>query len=524
MGNKIEPVHEETQEAIDLDAEDLCDTDEKDPILLLKHSEHHVQAILEERDDIAEEAKHRHICSCPPHGHIASLVTNVAAIAVFWAVTWSLTNKDSLPRGNLFGLIFLYVFSVLGGKLMTLINIPHLPPLPRLLGMMVAGFLIRNIPFTNDIVKIDVKWGAALRNIALSIILALAGLGLNPQALNKLKAVCFRLSLGPCIIESCSAAVISHFLMGLPWDWGFMLGFVIGAVSPAIVVLSMLGLQARGYGVDKGIPTLLIAAGSMDDIVAITGFNTFLGMAFSTGSTVDSLLHGLMEVSIGAGAGVFLGIFICYFPSKDRRRLAWKRTFFVMGLSMFSLLGSKYFGIHGSGGLCTIVLSFIGGMKWSEEKRAVEEKVAIAWTIFQPFLFGLIGAEISIAALKPETVGLCLATLGLALMVRLIATFLLVTFSGFNFKEKIFIALAWIPKATVQAAIGSVALDTARLEEDKTLEEYGLNILTVAFLGILITAPAGALIIGLAGPKLLHKTQSGADDGLRKQSRVASPV
>ncbi|XP_062838507.1 sodium/hydrogen exchanger 9B2-like [Anolis carolinensis] len=523
MGNRIWPMPAE-QEVVDLDPHGTGDEDEEDPILLLKHSEHHVQAILEERDHIPEEVRRKHLCHCPPQGHLASLVTNVAAVVVFWSVAWSLTNKDSLPRGNLFGLIFIYVFSVLGGKLMTLINIPHLPPLPRLLGMMVSGFLIRNIPFTNEIVKIDVKWGAALRNIALSIILALAGLGLNPQALNKLKAVCFRLSLGPCIIESCAGAIFSHFLMGLPWEWGFMLGFVIGAVSPAIVVLSMLGLQARGYGVDKGIPTLLIAAGSMDDIVAITGFNTFLGMAFSTGTTLDSLLHGLMEVAIGAGAGVVLGIFICYFPSKDQARLVWKRTFFIMGLSMFSLLGSKYFGVHGSGGLCTIVLSFLGGMRWSEEKGAVEEMVAIAWTIFQPFLFGLIGAEISISALKPHTVGLCLATLGLALIVRLIATFLLVTFSGFNFKEKIFIALAWIPKATVQAAIGSVALDTARLEKDKTLEEYGLNILTVAFLGILITAPAGALIIGLAGPKLLHKTQSGSQEGLRKESRVASPV
>nr|XP_020661074.1 mitochondrial sodium/hydrogen exchanger 9B2-like [Pogona vitticeps] len=392
--------------------------------------------------------------------------------------------------------------------------------------MLLAGSLIRNIPFTSNIVKINVQWGAVLRNIALSIILALAGLGLNPEALYKLKAVCLRLSLGPCIIESCAAAVISHFIMGLPWEWAFMLGFVLGAVSPAIVVLSMLGLQARGYGVDKGIPTLLIAAGSVDDIVAITGFNTFLGMAFSSGSTIKSLLHGVMEIAIGIGAGVVLGIFIWYFPSRDQTALAWKRTFFVMGLSAFSLLGSRIFNIHGSGGLCTIIFAFLGGLAWGDEKKAVEEKVSVAWHIFQPFLFGLIGAEISVISLGIKMVGLCLATLGLALAVRVIATFLMATAAGFDFKEKLFIALAWIPKATVQAAIGSVALDTARLHNIEQLQQYGLSILTVAFLAILITAPTGALIIGLTGPKLLHKT-SGSDsveDRTQKGKKLRSPV
>ncbi|ETE71846.1 Mitochondrial sodium/hydrogen exchanger 9B2, partial [Ophiophagus hannah] len=311
-------------------------------------------------------------------------------------------------------------------------------------------------------------------------------------ALNKLKAVCFRLCMGPCITEACSAAVISHFIMKFPWVWGFMLGFVLGAVSPAVVVLSMLMLQRQGLGVDQGIPTLLIAAASIDDIVAITGFNIFLGMAFSSGSTLRSIFRGLVEV----------------------KSIVWKRAFFVIGLSAFSLLCSKRFGFPGSGGLCVIVLSFLAGMSWSNEKKAVQEVVTFAWQVSQPFLFGLIGAEISITSLGLETVGLCLSTMFLALMARIVATFLLVSFSGFHWKEKIFIALAWIPKATVQAAIGSVALDTARGYKDKVLEKYGLYILTIAFLAILITAPAGAVIIGLAGPRLLHKSTKGNEDDL----------
>ncbi|XP_040822827.1 sodium/hydrogen exchanger 9B2 [Ochotona curzoniae] len=372
--------------------------------------------------------------------------------------------------------------------------------------MLLAGFLIRNIPDVSDNVQIQHKWSSSLRSIALSIILVRAGLGLDSKALKKLKGVCVRLSLGPCLVEACTAAVLAHFLMGLPWQWGFILGFVLGAVSPAVVVPSMLLLQKGGYGVEKGVPTLLMAAGSFDDILAITGFNTCLGMAFFTGSTVFNVLRGVLEVVIGVLAGCLLGFFIQYFPSSDQENLVWKRAFLVLGFSVFAVFSSVYFGFPGSGGLCTLVMAFLAGLRWNQ-KEDVEKIVAVAWDIFQPLLFGLIGAEVSIASLKPGTVGLCVATLGFAVLIRILATFLMVCFAGFNIKEKLFISFAWLPKATVQAAIGSVALDTARSAGDKQLEDYGMDVLTVAFLAILITAPIGSLLIGLLGPRLLQKLE-----------------
>ncbi|NWU97330.1 SL9B2 protein, partial [Upupa epops] len=349
-------------------------------------------------------------------------------------------------------------------------------------------------------------------NTKLRVLILLSDCASVSQALRKLKAVCLRLAFGPCLLETCTAAVLAYLLMHLPWQWGFILGFVLGAVSPAVVVPSMLILQAGGYGVEKGVPTLLMAAGSIDDITAITGFNTCLGMAFSSGSTVYNVLRGVLEVAVGIATGAILGMFVRYFPSHPQAPLAWKRSYFVLGLSMFAVFGSIYFGFPGSGGLCTLVLAFIAGVGWSDEKREVEKVVAVAWTVFQPFLFGLIGAEVSVTSLRPETVGLCVATLGIALVVRIIVTFLMVCFAGLNFKEKIFVSLAWIPKATVQAAIGSLALDTARRHQDEQLEKYGMDVLTVAFLAILITAPIGALVIGLAGPRLLQKAQTNSKE------------
>lgn len=450
---------------------------------------------------ICESLKQR----CPrPRGLLNLLITKACLFALLFGVVWSVTGSECLPGGNLFGLVILFICSVLGGKLMGLVQFPTLPPFPPLLGMLLAGLVLRNVPYITDAVYIDPHWSSALRNIALAIILTRAGLGLNPQALIRLKAVCVRLAVGPCLVEACVVALVSHFLLKLPWVWGFILGFVLAAVSPAVVVPSMLLLQREGYGVEKGIPTLLMAAGSFDDILAITGFSTCLGIAFSTGSTWMNVLKGLLEVVGGIVAGLLVGLFLCLFPSSDQEDLTWTRSLMLLGLSVFSVFLSHVVGFAGAGGLCVLVLSFCAALGWRVHKAPVAAAVGRSWDVFQPLLFGLIGAEITISALSPSTVGLGVACLCIGLFIRVLVTFLLVHFGGFTLKEKLFIAVAWLPKATVQAAIGSKALDMAREKGDQVLEKYGLDVLTLAVLAILITAPIGALGIGLSGPRLLQ--------------------
>ncbi|KAM7376861.1 hypothetical protein PAMA_013569 [Pampus argenteus] len=443
---------------------------------------------------------------CPrPQGLINLLITKVCLFALLFGVVWSITGNECLPGGNLFGIVILFICSVLGGKLVGMIQLPTLPPFPPLLGMLLAGLVLRNVPYITNAIHIDTHWSAALRNIALSIILTRAGLGLDPSALRRLKAVCARVAIGPCVVEASVVAVVSHFLLGLPWVWGFILGFVLAAVSPAVVVPSMLLLQREGYGAEKGIPTLLMAAGSFDDILAITGFSTFLGIAFSTGATWMNILKGLLEVVGGMVAGLILGLFLCCFPSRDQEDVVLRRTVMLLGLSIFSVFFSHVIGFAGAGGLSTLVLSFLAALGWKADKTPVAAMVGRCWDVFQPLLFGLIGAEITIATLSPSTVGLGLACISIGLVVRLLVTFLLVHFGGFNLKEKLFIAVAWLPKATVQAAIGSKALDMAREDGDEALKKFGLDVLTLAVLAILTTAPIGALGIGLAGPRLLAR-------------------
>ncbi|XP_012583365.1 PREDICTED: sodium/hydrogen exchanger 9B1 isoform X2 [Condylura cristata] len=182
--------------------------------------------------------------------------------------------------------------------------------------------------------------------------------------------------------------------------------------------------------------------------------------------------------------------------------LAVKRAFLVLSMCVSAVLGSHRTGLHAAGGLCTLMLTFSSGVSWSKEKVKVQTIIAKTWNVFQPLLFGLVGWEVSVASLRSNAIGICAASITLALLVRISFTFAISSFAGFNFKEKIFIALAWVPKATVQAVLGPLALETARASAPN-LELYSQHVMTVAFLAILITAPNGALFIGILGPKLL---------------------
>uniref|UniRef100_A0A452RS00 Solute carrier family 9 member B1 n=1 Tax=Ursus americanus TaxID=9643 RepID=A0A452RS00_URSAM len=433
-----------------------------------------------------------YLCLCRYMDICFFYISGVAFFMV-WCAAWSFSGPEVLPGGNLFGLLIIFYSAIIGGKLLELIRIPSVPHLPPLLGMLLAGFTVRNVPFLSNYIRVNNMWSSTLETLII-------------VALKHLKRVCFRLAIGPCLMEACSTAVISHFLMNFPWQWGFLLGFVLGAVSPAVVVPSMLLLQESGYGIKKGIPTLLIAASSLDDIIAITGFNTCLSIVFSSGSVLNNVLASFRDILIGALAGAVLGIFVQYFPSGDQvnKKLISKRAFLILSMCVTAVLGSHHIGLHAAGGLCTLALTFVAGINWSTEKVRVQRIIKTTWCIFQPLLFGLVGSEVSVATLKSNAIGICVATMSLALLIRISFTFVLMCFAGFSFKEKIFIALSWMPKATVQAVLGPLALETARISAPH-LEPYSKDVMTVAFLAILITAPNGALIIGILGPKVLTR-------------------
>nr|CAD7429438.1 unnamed protein product [Timema monikensis] len=187
------------------------------------------------------------------------------------------------------------------------------------------------------------------------------------------------------------------------------------------------------------------------------------------------------------------------------------RTILIGGGGLMAVLGSEAISFDGAGPLGCIVAAFVAScgwrnQGWSEEHNPVAENFALIWTFFQPILFSLIGTEINIFVLEVHTVGLGLVCLMLALLVKMLLSIMAAMGGGFSWKEKLFVSMAWFPKATVQAALGPIALDLARNLDAKDNIVLADKVLIVAVLAIMITAPLGAIVITLFGPRLLNKT------------------
>ncbi|XP_038060372.1 sodium/hydrogen exchanger 9B2-like [Patiria miniata] len=502
----------------------------------------------------SRRARLKYAFLCPPHGLVAKIVLNVTIVVLLWAILWSITGPEALPGGNLFAIYVLVVVAAVGGKLIELIH------LPALLGMLLVGFIFKNVPGIQIADDIHPGWASALRNIALAVILIKAGLGIDAAALRRLSLVCARLSTVPCVSEAIIIAIMSHALLGFSWDWAFMLGFVIAAVSPAVVVPSVLELQEKGYGVRRGVPTLLVASASCENVFAIAAFGVALGIAFSSdklasdfdqesgnatyngtnppydtsldssndgaGALVFDIFRAPIELLMGVAFGCLGGIFLWYIPNKNQKSLTWKRALLVCGGGLLSLFGFAQAEFTGAGAMGCLILPFVAAQGWGRSKEPVNKIVGVIWTLFEPILFGIIGAAVSVEYLDGNTVGYGIAIMVIGLIIRTIVTYLVVCKAGLTIKAKVFAALAWLPKATVQAAIGPLAWEVAINKNAGPLaEQNGIKVLTLAVLSIILTAPIGAILIALGGPRLLEKspTSDSAVDHPIPEVKIVSP-
>ncbi|XP_069702873.1 sodium/hydrogen exchanger 9B2-like isoform X1 [Periplaneta americana] len=419
---------------------------------------------------------------------------------MLWGLAAAKLGPMAGPDGQLFRIGLLGVVAHLVGFAVGLTG------LPPLLGMMVAGVILRNV----DVVVVTGPYldvASAIREMALVVILIRAGLELDPIALKRLGGMVLRIAICPAVVEAVCVAAITNILLDLPWIWGSLLGAVLAAVSPEVVIPLLFTLQTKGnYGKSKGIPTIVIAAASFDDVVAISAFGVLLSIATSTGDITSKIIQCPVGLVIGICCGLGLGLFLRYIPRQDDNLVTTLRTLLLAAAGLFLVFGSAAVGYEGAGPLACIMASFFASNGWApKEKHTVEKNFALLYTIFQPLQFGLIGIEINVNVLEGRTVGLGIASLLASLAARIAASIAVAAGGNLNLKEKLFISFAWFPKATVQAALGPVALDIVRKMQLQEFEKYANIVLIVAVLSILITAPVGAILISYLGPRLLEK-------------------
>lgn len=357
-----------------------------------------------------------------------------------------------------------------------------------------------------------------LRSICLTVILLMEGLELDPVVLKKMSFLVVKATFIPCLVEALAVGLLTHLFLDFPWTVSFMVGFIIAEVSPAVIIPCMSSLQKRGYGVDKGIPSLVIAACSGYEVVAVSGFGIFMGLTFSQGGPAWKLiLQGPIEVFLGVSFGVFWGFLAQWIPNKDHHHVAFFRWLILLGGGLIALFGSHLIDFDAAGGLATIIMAFVAGIEWRREGWGSDNPVSKTfhrmWIILEPAVFALIGTEIEIKNINPKTLGLSILVLVIALMIRTLVNFRAVKNIKFNAREKIFMAIAWMPKATMH---GPIFLDHVLKHHEHHWENpgdkemyvaIGNDILTMSVLSILITAPLGAFAMLALGPKLLETNQ-----------------
>lgn len=377
--------------------------------------------------------------------------------------------------------------------------------LPRIIGMLLTGIILG--PQVLNLLDANIlKISPDLRTIALIVILLKAGLSLDIGDLKKVGRSAILLSFLPASFEILSYAIFVPKILGLNLIDGLLMGAVMAAVSPAIVVPRMVKLIDEGYGKDESIPQMILAGASCDDVFVLVLFSSFLSMAKGSEFSYKSLLKVPVSIVLGIGVGIVIGYLLYLFFERRYKNGSYIRNsskvIIILAISflLVSLEGLVKNVIPISGLLA--VISMASSYKIKAEERVVgrlSEKFAKLWIFAEILLFVLVGAEVDIKYMTGiGFTGIILIILGL--LIRSIGVFISVAGSKLNKNEKIFTILAYTPKATVQAAIGSVALANGI--------GSGMAILSIAVLGIIITAPLGAILIDKSYKKLLKKASN----------------
>jgi len=374
--------------------------------------------------------------------------------------------------------------------------------MPGLLGMLLLGVLFG--PYVFNLMEPGfLEASADLRMMALIVILLRAGFELSREALNKVGVQALLLSFVPGVMEGSAIALLGPRFLPLTHLESAMLGFIIAAVSPAVVVPMMIGFIKRRMGAKKGIPTMVMAAASLDDVIAIVIFSVLLG--FYTGTSENVLMKAAgIPVSILAGIGVGLLIGWVLIKLFDRfNPRATKRTMIVVGVSILLVHVQQLLeGIFPFAALLAVMAT--GFMILERREHAAHEissKLGKIWVFASIMLFTLVGAQVDVSlAWNTGLAGLGLIVCGL--VARSIGVLASLVGSPLNRGERLFAVVSYWPKATVQAAIGAVPLMAMKAGGMETAP--GSIILAVAVMSIVFTAPLGALAIKIVGERVLE--------------------
>ncbi|WP_071704897.1 cation:proton antiporter [Murdochiella vaginalis] len=385
---------------------------------------------------------------------------------------------------------------------LTMARICQLLRLPRIIGMLITGIVLG--PYVLNVLDPSVlSISAELRRLALIIILLKAGLSLDVKDLIKVGRPAVLLSFVPASFEILGYVLLAPMLLGITHVEAAVMGAVLAAVSPAVVVPRMVYYMEHGYGTEKGIPQMLMAGASCDDIFVIVLFTTFLGIAQGGSAHAIDFLNIPLSIVMGISLGLLVGyaLYVFFETAYVRKRYIRNSTKVIIVMAVAFLLMAVEVWLAGkvavSGLLAVMSMAIMMKNKSTGfVSKRLSDKFGKLWLAAEVILFVLVGAAVDIRYTVQAGFSAVLVIVS-ALLFRALGVWLSTAATPLSKKERVFCVLAYLPKATVQAAIGAVPL-TAGLA-------CGKIVLSVAVMGIVLTAPLGALGMDVCHKKALQR-------------------
>ena len=382
--------------------------------------------------------------------------------------------------------------------------------IPALIGYLLLGILINAVGLIDSNINAISPY---IRKIALVIILIKAGLSLDISDLKKVGRPAILMSFVPAVVEMCIVGVVAPLLFNITYVESFILGAVLGAVSPAVVIPMMTKLMGEKVGTKKGIPQLILAGSSIDDIVMIVFYQAFISI--EAGGSINAMTFANIGIAIvsGVAVGIGLGFLISLLFKKIGKNMKRSLKFLLIlaigiGLVALEEFLAKWFVF--SSLLAVITMCIIIRIKDKERAERLAQVTSKVWIPAEMFLFFLVGASIKIEYATKFFLP-ALALVVISLIARSLAVSGCLIKTNLNAKERLFTVISYLPKATVQASIGGGLLDLG----NKLLESGAANanaviaagtiVLSVSVLAILISAPVASMTMNLTYNELLTR-------------------